>query len=93
METNKIYQGNAIDVLKTFPDESISCVMTSPPYWSLRDYQIKDDVIWDEDRNCEHEWGEKIDSPGERKGEKDPKEYGSKEVTEEEEILVNPIFV
>ncbi len=44
METNKIYQGDALEVLKTFPDESINCVMTSPPYWALRDYGIKEQL-------------------------------------------------
>lgn len=38
VELNKIYQGNSLDVLKTFDDESIDCVVTSPPYWALRDY-------------------------------------------------------
>lgn len=38
MEKNKIYQGNAIDVLKTFEDNSIDCCVTSPPYYALRDY-------------------------------------------------------
>lgn len=38
MELNKIYQGNCMDVIKTFPDKSIDCVITSPPYWQLRDY-------------------------------------------------------
>lgn len=32
METNKIIQGDCLEVLKTFPDESIDCVITSPPY-------------------------------------------------------------
>jgi DNA modification methylase len=40
METNKIYQGDSLEVLKTFPDESINCCMTSPPYWALRDYGV-----------------------------------------------------
>ncbi len=40
MEINKIYLGSALDVLKTFPNESIDCVVTSPPYWSLRDYGV-----------------------------------------------------
>lgn len=40
LETNKIYQGDVLEVLKTFPDESIDCIVTSPPYWNLRDYQI-----------------------------------------------------
>lgn len=38
METNKIYQGDALENLKKFPSESIDCVVTSPPYWNLRDY-------------------------------------------------------
>ena len=38
MEVNKIYQGDALEVLKTFPDESINCLVTSPPYWACRDY-------------------------------------------------------
>jgi len=38
MELNKIYQGDCLTVLKTFPDESVDMCMTSPPYWSLRDY-------------------------------------------------------
>lgn len=41
METNKIYQGDSLEVLKTFSDESIDCVMTSPPYFCLRDYGIE----------------------------------------------------
>lgn len=38
IEVNKIYQGDCLEVLKTFPDNSIDCVVTSPPYWALRDY-------------------------------------------------------
>ena len=56
MEFNKIYCGNTLDVLKTFPDESINCCVTSPPYWALRDYGT-DGVVWDGDADCEHEWG------------------------------------
>ncbi|MHA1853777.1 MAG: DNA-methyltransferase, partial [Candidatus Heimdallarchaeaceae archaeon] len=37
---NKIICGDALEVLKTFPSESIDMVMTSPPYWGLRDYGI-----------------------------------------------------
>lgn len=35
-----IYQGDALEVLKTLPDESVNCVLTSPPYWRQRDYKI-----------------------------------------------------
>lgn len=37
---NKIIGGDALEVLKTIPDESIDCVVTSPPYWGLRDYGV-----------------------------------------------------
>lgn len=40
MEINKIYQGNSLEVLKTFPDESIQTCITSPPYYGLRDYGV-----------------------------------------------------
>lgn len=33
-----LYQGCALDVLRTLPDESVQCVVTSPPYDDLRTY-------------------------------------------------------
>ena len=38
IELNKIYCGDALEVLKQMPDEIVNCVVTSPPYWGLRDY-------------------------------------------------------
>ncbi len=38
MKINHIYCGDALQVLKDFPDESIDCCVTSPPYYALRDY-------------------------------------------------------
>lgn len=38
MEVNKIICGDTLETVKTFPDESIDCVITSPPYYQLRDY-------------------------------------------------------
>lgn len=37
---NKVIQGDCLEVMKTIPDESINCVVTSPPYWALRDYGV-----------------------------------------------------
>ncbi len=34
----KIYQGDALETLKTLPDNSVHCVITSPPYYGQRDY-------------------------------------------------------
>ena len=33
-----IQQGDALEVLRTMPAESVQCCVTSPPYWGLRDY-------------------------------------------------------
>jgi DNA modification methylase len=33
--------GDALTVLKTLPDESVQCCVTSPPYWGLRDYGVE----------------------------------------------------
>ena len=35
---SKIIQGDCLEVLKTLPDESVDCCITSPPYYGLRDY-------------------------------------------------------
>ena len=32
MERNKIYLGNNLDILRTFPDNSIDSIVTDPPY-------------------------------------------------------------
>ena len=30
-----------MEVLRTFPDESVDCIVTSPPYYGLRDYGVE----------------------------------------------------
>lgn len=35
---------------------SIHCVVTSPPYWGLRDYD-GESLVWGGDPDCAHEWG------------------------------------
>jgi DNA modification methylase len=35
-----IYLGNVLDVLKRIPSESFQSVITSPPYWGVRNYGI-----------------------------------------------------
>jgi DNA modification methylase len=32
--------GHVLDVLPTLPERSVQCVVTSPPYWGLRDYGV-----------------------------------------------------
>jgi DNA modification methylase len=38
MQMNKIYTGDNRTILKTFEDKSVNCIVTSPPYYGLRDY-------------------------------------------------------
>lgn len=50
--------GNVLDVLKTMPDESVHCVVTSPPYWGLRAYGTTPQVWQNGHEPCqEHQWG------------------------------------
>lgn len=35
-----LYCGDALATLRTLPDESVHCCVTSPPYWGLRDYGV-----------------------------------------------------
>lgn len=50
-----VLTGHVLDVLASLPERSVSCVVTSPPYWSLRKYDAPD-VVWGGDEGCEHEW-------------------------------------
>ena len=38
IEINKIYQEPCLNTVARMDDNSIDCVITSPPYWQLRDY-------------------------------------------------------
>jgi len=49
MPTHKIYVGDALEVLKTLPDESVDCIVTSPPYYGLKNYCDSDKQIGLED--------------------------------------------
>lgn len=40
----KILQGDCREVLKTLPEKSVQCCVTSPPYWGLRDYGHADQI-------------------------------------------------
>ena len=52
-----IRQGNALERLREMPDESVHCVVTSPPYYGLRDYGLSGQV-WGGEPYCEHEWSQ-----------------------------------
>lgn len=44
MKLNYIYQGNCLEVLKSFEDKCINCCVTSPPYYGLRDYGVEGQI-------------------------------------------------
>jgi DNA modification methylase len=44
MRLNTIYQGDAFNILKLLPDKFVHCVVTSPPYYGLRDYGIVNQI-------------------------------------------------
>ena len=46
-----IIHGDALQRLKELPDESVNCVVTSPPYWALRDYGDKNQLGLEPDFN------------------------------------------
>lgn len=44
IEINKTYNIDALEGLKMLPDESIDCIVTSPPYWMQRDYGVSGQI-------------------------------------------------
>lgn len=57
--TLTLYQGHVLDVLRQMPAESVHMVVTSPPYWGLRNYHLASQV-WRGHEGCEHSWDEPI---------------------------------
>ena len=46
--------GNCEDILAKIPENSIDCVITSPPYWQMREYSISEkdcDSVIDTEKN------------------------------------------
>lgn len=42
--TVKILVGDVLAMLATLADDSVDCVVTSPPYWGLRDYGVEGQI-------------------------------------------------
>ncbi len=40
----QILIGDVLTKLKSLPDKSVHCVITSPPYWGLRDYEVEGQI-------------------------------------------------
>lgn len=41
MNPNQIIHGDIRIVAPQLPDQSVNCIVTSPPYWGLRDYGVE----------------------------------------------------
>lgn len=39
-----VLHGDTRDVIRTIPDNSVQCVVTSPPYWGVRDYGVENQI-------------------------------------------------
>lgn len=48
LDRSTLIQGHAIDALDLLPERSIQTVVTSPPYWSLRDYDVDQQIGCDD---------------------------------------------
>jgi len=46
------YIGNVLDVLRLLPNENVQCVVTSPPYWGLRDYGVDGQLGLESNPDC-----------------------------------------
>jgi len=55
---NSVVIGDCTEIMQGWPADSIDLVVTSPPYWGLRDYGKETVRIWGGLPECEHEWGE-----------------------------------
>ncbi len=62
---NKVIVGDCKDVMQGWPDECIDLVVTSPPYWGLRDYGDETVKVWGSDPECEHDFS--LSAPPPRK--------------------------
>ena len=67
IEINKIYNESCLETMARMPDNFINCIVTSPPYWALRDYGLEP-IIWDNVNGCVHEWKLDIQKPKGGKG-------------------------
>jgi site-specific DNA-methyltransferase (cytosine-N4-specific) len=39
-----LFEGDALHVLQLLPSRSVQCIVTSPPYWGLRDYNVPNQI-------------------------------------------------
>jgi len=53
-----VLAGDARTRLDGVYDDSVSVVVTSPPYWLKRIETELPPLVWGEDTDCDHDWGD-----------------------------------
>lgn len=51
IELDTVYNMDCLDGMKMIPDESVDCVVTSPPYYMQRDYDVEGQIGLEDDLN------------------------------------------
>lgn len=82
--TGDIHQGDVRETLRDMPADSVNCVMTSPPYYGLRDYGEGNESLWGADPDCDHEWTtETTPAQGGQNTEDNPPDVGGNASTQD----------
>lgn len=63
--------GHILDALSNISPESIDLIVTSPPYFGLRNYGEGSVCVWDANPECEHDWSVQVGKGGRVKREQD----------------------
>lgn len=58
-EVNRIYQGDCLEVMRSWPTGLVQMCVTSPPYYGLRNYDLPSS-IWGGDPSCAHIFNELV---------------------------------
>jgi len=66
---NQVVVGDCTKIMQGWPADSIDLVVTSPPYWGLRDYGSETVRIWGGIPECKHEWSSQVSSFSKQGGE------------------------
>lgn len=85
--TNDIHQGDAKETMREMPESSVHMVMTSPPYFGLRDYGEDVESTWGGDDECDHQWETRTKPPqGGENTDENPPNTGADASTQESRI-------
>lgn len=66
-EHASLYLGDARN-LDLIPDESVDCILMSPPYWGKRSYGDETVAVWGGEKDCQHQWAFSLSARGDKSG-------------------------